>query len=72
MTYRFSVIIEKEKDLFVSLCPELEVASQGKTVEEAYKNLQEAVELYLDTADKSEIGIPFFPPLITSLEVAVG
>jgi len=72
MTYKFSVVIEKEKDWYVSLCPELEVVSQGKTIEEAYKNLQEAVELYLETADKSEIEISPFPPLVTSLEVAVG
>ena len=72
MTYKFSVIIEKEKDWCVGLCPELEVASQGKTIEEAYKNLQEAVKLYLETADKSEIEISKIPPLVTSLEIAIG
>ena len=45
---QFSVIIEKDGKWFSSLCPELEVASQGKTVEEALANLREAVELYLE------------------------
>ena len=72
MTYKFSVIIEREKNWYVSLCPSLEVASQGKTVEEAYKNLQQAVKLYLETADKSEIEIRSQPPLVTTLEVVVG
>ncbi|HHU13822.1 MAG TPA: type II toxin-antitoxin system HicB family antitoxin, partial [Lentisphaerae bacterium] len=40
---------------FVSLCPELDIASQGKTVEEAAANLREAVELYLECADAQEI-----------------
>ncbi len=48
---RFSAIIEKEEDWYVSLCPELDVASQGRSVEEALKNLREAVELYLEDDD---------------------
>ncbi|MFH1095396.1 MAG: type II toxin-antitoxin system HicB family antitoxin [Candidatus Micrarchaeota archaeon] len=48
---RFSAIIEKEEDWYVSLCPELDVASQGRSVEEALKNLREAVELYLEDED---------------------
>ena len=45
---RFSAVIEREDDWYVSLCPELDVASQGKTIEEALANLNEAVELYLE------------------------
>jgi len=41
-------LIEKEGDLYSAVCLELNVASQGKTIEEAKKNLQEAVELYLE------------------------
>jgi len=41
------IVLEKEGDLFSALCLELNVASQGKTVEEAEKNIKEAVELYL-------------------------
>ena len=52
---QFTAIIEKEGDEYVSLCPELDIASQGDTVEEARNNLLEAVELFLEMADPSEI-----------------
>ena len=44
-----TVIIKKENGKYSSWCPELDVASQGDTVEEARQNLQEAVELYVET-----------------------
>jgi predicted RNase H-like HicB family nuclease len=50
-----TAFVEREGDGFVSLCPELDIASQGKTVEEAAANLREAVELYLECADAQEI-----------------
>ena len=40
-------IIRKEDDTFVAICPEFDIASQGKTVEEADNNLKDAVLLYL-------------------------
>jgi predicted RNase H-like HicB family nuclease len=52
---RFTAILEKEGDQYVALCPELDVASQGATIEEAKANLKEAVELFLECADKDEI-----------------
>ena len=51
----FTAIVEKEGSGFVSLCPELDVASQGDTVEEATANLREAVSLFLECASKQEI-----------------
>ena len=51
----YTAIIEKEGNLYVALCPELDVASQGTTVEEAAANLKEAVELFLECADSEEI-----------------
>lgn len=51
----YTGIVEREGDGYVSLCPELDVASQGETVEEALANLKEAVELFLDCADPEEI-----------------
>lgn len=51
----FTAILEKEGDLYVSLCTDLDVASQGATVEEATANLKEAVELFLECADPAEI-----------------
>jgi predicted RNase H-like HicB family nuclease len=51
----FTAIIEKEGELYVALCPELDVASQGATVEAATSNLRETVELFLECADPEEI-----------------
>ena len=52
---RRTAIDEDEGDGFVSLCPELDVASQGSTVEEATYNLREAVELFLECAEPAEV-----------------
>ena len=49
----FTAVIKKGERQFVALCPELDVVSQGLTVEEALKNLKEAVELYIE-----EMGVP--------------
>lgn len=54
-TQSCTAILEKESDMYVALCPELDVASQGATVEEASANLKEAVELFLECADAEEI-----------------
>jgi predicted RNase H-like HicB family nuclease len=48
MERKFSAVITKEGKMFVSYCPELGVASQGKTKKNALENLKEAVELYLE------------------------
>ena len=50
-----TAIIEREDDGFVALCPELDVASQGSTIEEARANLVEALTLFFETAAPSEI-----------------
>lgn len=56
MQYRsFTAIIEREGDGFVSLCPELDVASQGDTIEEARDNLAEAIGLLLEVAPAEEL-----------------
>lgn len=47
--------IEREGDGFVSLCPELDIASQGESIEEARSNLVDALELFLEVADESEV-----------------
>ena len=51
----YTAILEKEGDGYVALCPELDVASQGATVEEAVANLKAAVELFLECADPAEV-----------------
>ena len=66
-------IIEREDDGYVALCPQLDVASQGDTIEEARKNLIEAVELFFETADPSEVeGRLHGEVYVTPIEVTVG
>ena len=73
MTKKLIAIIEREGDGFVSLCPELDIASQGNTVDEARKNLQEALELFFETASHDEIKERLHEEIyITQVEVAVG
>lgn len=69
----YTAIIEREDDMYVALCPELDIASQGPSVEEAKKNLTEAVELFLEMADEAEIRHrTHSEAYVTSLEVSVG
>lgn len=70
--YRLTAIIEREGDGYVSLCPELDIASQGTTIEESRDNLKEALELFLETASKNEIKERLRDEvLITRLDIAV-
>lgn len=55
MTRQLTCVLEREGEGFVSFCPELDIASQGDTIEQARANLIEAIELFFETADKSEI-----------------
>ncbi|MBC6471993.1 MAG: type II toxin-antitoxin system HicB family antitoxin [Hormoscilla sp. GM102CHS1] len=55
LTKQLTAIIEREGSGYVSLCPELNIASQGDTADEARSNLIEALELFFETADASEI-----------------
>jgi predicted RNase H-like HicB family nuclease len=50
-----TAIIEREDDGYVALCPELDVASQGDSVENASANLREALSLFFETASPSEV-----------------
>ena len=55
MNKQLTAIIQREGDRYVTLCPELDVASQGKTVAEARDNLKEALELFFETASATKI-----------------
>ena len=55
MKRSLTALLTREGDGFVSLCPEIDVASQGDTVEEAKMNLREAVELFIECAPPEEI-----------------
>jgi predicted RNase H-like HicB family nuclease len=66
-------IIGREGASYVALCPELDITSQGHTVEEARHNLIEAIELFFETADPSEIQNRLHKEVfVTHVAVAVG
>ncbi|HII93012.1 MAG TPA: type II toxin-antitoxin system HicB family antitoxin [Methanosarcina sp.] len=68
-TYRFSAVVQKEGKWYVSWCPELDIASQGETIEEAIENLKEAIELYIEDED---VKIPATRQVFTTtVEVSV-
>jgi predicted RNase H-like HicB family nuclease len=67
MTRTLTAVVHKEGDLFVADCPEVGTVSQGATIEEAVRNLQEATELYLEEFPAEE----FQRPLVTTFEVPV-
>ncbi len=70
-TIPLSAVLNKEGDGYVSLCTELDIASQGSTVEEAVSNLKEAVEGFFETASPKEIQQRLKQPsLFTHFEVA--
>jgi len=52
---QLTAVIEREGDGYVATCPELDIVSQGNNVEEARKNLLEAVEGFFEVASPSEI-----------------
>ena len=73
MRDQLTAIIRREEDGYVSFCPELGVASQGDTVDEARLNLQEAVAGFLDAASDEEIAHRYSDEFyVTRIEVAVG
>jgi predicted RNase H-like HicB family nuclease len=72
-TRQMTAIIEREDEGYVALCPELDIASQGDTVESARRNLIEALELFFESADRSEIARRLHGEVfITRVEIAVG
>ena len=73
MQKQLTAIIEREGNGYVSLCPELDIASQGDTIEEARVNLREALELFFETASPAEIKTRLHEEVyVTQVEVAVG
>ncbi|MDR3570174.1 MAG: type II toxin-antitoxin system HicB family antitoxin [Syntrophobacteraceae bacterium] len=73
MKKQLTAIIEREGAGYVSLCPELDIASQGATIEDARNNLREAVELFFETASPNETQTRLHEEVyVTQLEVSVG
>lgn len=73
MVKRLTAVIHREGAGFVALCPELDIASQGDTIEAARDNLREALELFFESAPSAEVqerlGEEVF---VTQVEVACG
>jgi predicted RNase H-like HicB family nuclease len=70
---QMTAIIEREDDGYVALCPELDIASQGQTIEEARANLVEALTLFYETASPAEVARRFQSEVfVTQVEVPVG
>ncbi len=70
---QFTAIIEREGDGYVALCPELDIASQGDSIESAKNNLIEAMQLFFEVADPSEVQNRLHAEVfVTQLEVAIG
>lgn len=73
MQKQFTAFIEREGNGYVSLCPELDIASQGHTIEEARENLREALELFFETASPDEIRTRLHEEVyVTRVEIVVG
>ena len=73
MQRQLTAMIEREGDGYVSLCPELDIASQGDTIEQARENLREALELFSETASPDEIQSRLRDEIyITRLEITIG
>ncbi len=70
---KLTALIEREGEGYVSLCPELDIASQGDTIEAARDNLREALELFFESAPAEEIKQRLHDEVfITQVEVTVG
>ena len=70
---KLTALIERDGSGYVSLCPELDVASQGKTIEEARDNLREALELFFESASPEELKQRLHEEIfVTQVEVTVG
>lgn len=70
---QLTAVIEREGDGFAASCPEVDVASQGDSVDEARTNLREALELFFETASETEIESRFHREIyVTQVKVAIG
>ncbi|HOD82082.1 MAG: hypothetical protein BWX88_01639 [Planctomycetes bacterium ADurb.Bin126] len=66
MPRTFIAVLHQEGETFVADCPELGTVSQGPSIEEAVRNLQEATELYLEELPAKQT----HRPLVTTFEVS--
>ena len=72
MNFKGTIIIRKEEEWFVATCLENNIASQGKTIDEATENLKEAIALfYEDESEEKLMLLPQEQVYMTSLEMAI-
>ena len=72
MSFKGTVIIQHEENWFVATCLENNIASQGKTIDEAVENLKEAITLYYDDETQDDMSEAVYSPVyMTTLEMAV-
>ncbi len=62
----FTAVLHREEDMYIAECPEVGTASQGRTIEDAIRNLREATELYLEEFPIKRRG----KAMLTTFEVA--
>ena len=72
MSFKGTIVLAREEEWFVATCLENNVASQGKTMEEAIENLKEAIELYYEDEDGEELILAKNRQVyVTTLEMAI-
>jgi len=71
MNFKGTIIIKKEEDWFVATCLENNIASQGKTIDEATENLKEAIALFYEDETEEEIVLPDEQIYVTSFAMAL-
>jgi predicted RNase H-like HicB family nuclease len=73
MNRRLTAVIQREDDGFVAFCPELDIASQGATIQDARDQLREALELFFECASPAEIENRLRDDVfVTHVEVSIG
>jgi len=71
MRFKGTIIIRREEEWYVATCLENNIASQGKTIDEAIENLKEAIALFYEDETIERILLPYEQTYITSLEMAL-
>ena len=72
MNFKGTIIIKREEEWFVATCIENNIASQGKTIDEAIENLKEALALFYEDVSEEEMMLPDGGQVyVTSLEMAL-
>jgi predicted RNase H-like HicB family nuclease len=69
LQHTIKAIVRKGESHYVAECVEIPVVTQGKTLDETARNLQEAVELHLDGENLAELGLAPHPTLIVTMEL---